>query len=94
MMESIQQALDTHLISIAGIDITLGQVVSIPGFVVVGYLLVRWIVRITGGMMERRGINPDLIQVVQRGIMILGLIVVLITTLDLLRIPLTAFAFV
>ncbi len=94
MMESIQQALDTHLISIAGIDITLGQVVSIPGFVVVGYLLVRWIVRITGGMMERRGINPDLIQVVQRGLMILGLIVVFITTLDLLRIPLTAFAFV
>jgi len=45
-------------------------------------------------MMERREINPDVVQVVQRAIMILGLIVVFITTLDLLSIPLTAFAFV
>lgn len=93
-MEAIQRVLDTQLISIAGVDVTLGQVVSIPTFVIVGYLLVRWVVRIASRMMERREINPDVVQVVQRAIMILGLIVVFITTLDLLSIPLTAFAFV
>jgi small-conductance mechanosensitive channel len=93
-METIQRVLDTQLISVAGVDVTLGQVVSIPTFVIVGYLVVRWVVRIASRMMERREINPDVMQVVQRAIMILGLIVVFITTLDLLSIPLTAFAFV
>ena len=94
MIETLQRLLDTQLISIVGYDITFGQVVSIPTFVIVGYLLVRWVVRIAGRMMERREINPDVSQVVQRAIMILGLVVIFITTLDLLSIPLTAFAFV
>lgn len=93
-MEDLTRFLDTHLVTISGQSINIGQLLSIPVFILVAFMLVRWVIRITGDMLARREVNPDVIQVVKRAIMVLGLILIFITTLDLLRIPLTAFAFV
>ena len=93
-MESIQAFLNITLITISDIDVTIAQVLSVPLLLIVGYLLVQWIVTLVTSMLKKRGVNPDVIQVIRRAVMVLGLIVLAITALDLLNVPLTAFAFV
>jgi small-conductance mechanosensitive channel len=80
--------------TLGGYDITVGQLVFIPLVVVCGYLLLSWLVRRTTTEMRSRGMDANIIQVVRRAIYILGLIVLSISALDLLNVPLTAFAFI
>lgn len=93
-MSEIQQMLDKQLLTIAGYDLSFGQLVFFPFIVVLGYLAIGWSVRKTTKLMTDREANPDLVQVVRRAVYVVGLIVLIITTLDLLNVPLTAFAFV
>lgn len=94
MLNSIQRYVDMSLISIGGYEIALGQLIFIPAVVLCGYLLLGWFVRSTTAQMKRRQMDANIVQVVRRAIYIVGLIVLVITTLDLLNVPLTAFAFV
>ena len=93
-MEKLQDFLNTTIITISGYELTVALVLSVPLLLVIGYLLVNWLVSAVTGTMVRRGVNPDVIQVVRRAVSVLGIIVLAITTLDLLNVPLTAFAFV
>lgn len=93
-MDTLQQFLNVELIRVSGHMITVGEVLAIPVFVIVTVLLIRWLVRVIGIAMARRGINADVIQIVKRAMTVLGLVLIFITTLDLLKVPLTAFAFV
>ena len=51
-------------------------------------------VSLASGAMLARGMNADLVQVIRRGLYVLGIVILAFTTLDLLNVPLTAFAFV
>ncbi len=93
-MSEILALLDQELLTIAGYTLSVGQLLFIPLFVVVGYLVIGWSVRKATRVMTDKEVNPDLIQVVRRAVYVVGLIVLVITTLDLLNVPLTAFAFV
>jgi small-conductance mechanosensitive channel len=94
VMEQIEQILNYTIINIADHQITVGQVVIIPTFLVVAYFLLAWAVSMTTALLSRRQVNPDVVQIVRRAVFILGLIIIFITTLDLLSVPLAAFAFV
>ncbi len=94
MLAEIQGFLNTRLMTIADYEVTVVQLVTVPLVALVGYLFIGALVRITSGAMVARGVNPDLVQVVRRGVFIIGLVVLVITLLDLLQIPLTAFAFI
>jgi len=74
--------------------ITLGQILFVPTVIVAGFILVRWSVRIVTSRLTTRSVNADVIQLVSRAIYVIGIAVIVITTLDLLNVPLTAFAFV
>lgn len=93
-LSDMQIFLDTSLLTIAGFEITVGQVLLVPLVALLGYALVGWIVSASVNAMKKRAVNPDLIQVVRRAVYILGIVILIITILDLLNIPLTAFAFV
>lgn len=93
-MEQFQQFLDITLVSIANYDLTVGRLVLIPALVLVGYLLLAWIVRSVVGAMTRHDVNPDIVQIVRRATYVLGLVILAITTLELMNVPLTAFGFV
>ncbi len=93
-MADIQQLIDIKLLTIGGYDMTIGQLVLIPLVILCGYLLLSWLVRSTTTQMQRREIDANIVQVVRRAIYIIGLVVLAITALDLLNVPLTAFAFV
>ena len=93
-MAEIQAFLDVRLLTISSYDITVGQVILVPVVALFGYALIGWLVSVSVSAMQRREVNPDLIQVVRRAVYILGVVILVITMLDLLNIPLTAFAFV
>lgn len=90
----VRSFLETSLISIAGFEVTIAQVLLVPVVILLGYLLLRGGIRFVVSSLESRGFNADVIQVVRRGVYVVGIIVIVITTLDLLQVPLTAFAFV
>ncbi|MEH6557927.1 MAG: mechanosensitive ion channel domain-containing protein [Oceanicoccus sp.] len=93
-MKDIQQFVDIKLLSIGGYDLTVGQLVLIPLLILCSFLLLGWFVRSTTAQMKRREMDANIVQVVRRALYIIGLIIIAITTLDLLNVPLTAFAFV
>lgn len=93
-MNEARAFLETTLVNIAGHDITVAQVLVIPTVVLIGFLLLGWLVRFAVKAMTARGVNADVVHVVRRALFVIGLIVLVITTLDLLNVPLTAFAFV
>jgi small-conductance mechanosensitive channel len=93
-MIDIQKLSAIKAFTLGGYDVTVGQLVFIPLVVVCGYLLLSWLVRRITAEMRSRGMDANIIQVVRRAIYILGLIVLSISALDLLNVPLTAFAFI
>jgi len=87
-------SLDEVLFTISGQDFTLGQLLIIPTVLIVGYLVIRWIARIITVRLVARHMQPDIVHLIRRIFYIVALVVLAITTLELLNVPLTAFAFV
>jgi len=86
--------LDLVLFTLADQPFTLGQLLLIPAVLVTGYLLVRWMAKIIASRMVARRIEAGVIHLVRRTFYVIALSILAITTLDLLNVPLTAFAFV
>ena len=86
--------LDDVIFTISGQEFTLGQLLIIPTVLIVGYLVISWLARVITGRLAARNMQPDIVHLIRRIFYIVALVVLAITTLDLLNVPLTAFAFV
>ena len=93
-MIDIQKFSAIKAFTLGGYDVTVGQLVFIPLVITCGYLLLNWLVRRITKQMHRRSMDVNLVQVVRRAIYILGLIVLSISLLEMLNVPLSAFAFI
>lgn len=82
------------LFTYGGQQITVGQVLSVPLFVIVAILVVRWANRWVGARLTARQTNPDVVHLVRRIIYVIAIAIIVVTVLDLINVPLTAFAFV
>ena len=87
-------SLDDVIISLAGQEVTLGQLLIIPTVLIVGFLVIRWLGKIITNRLAARKVQADVVHLVRRIFYIIALAILAITTLDLLNVPLTAFAFV
>ena len=87
-------SLDEVIFTISGQEFTLGQLVIIPAVLIVGYLAIHWLARMITSRLVALEMEPDVIHLIRRIFFIVGLLVLAITALDLLNVPLTAFAFV
>ena len=85
---------DDVIFTISGQDFTLGQLLIVPTAIVVGYLVIKWLAQVITNRMVARNLQPDLVHLIRRIFYIVALAVLLITLLDLINVPLTAFAFV
>jgi len=94
IMEKINKFLDTPLLDFANTTVTVGQVIGVVAFVVLGALFLLWSSRFLDRYLQKRVKSQDLHQMVRRAFLIVGFTVLGLVTLDLLRIPLTAFAFI
>ena len=93
-MKPILEFLNQPLLVVSDQTITLGQLLLVPTFVLVGFIVVRWSGRIISSQLTAKQVNADVVQLISRAFYIVGIVVLAITTLDLLNVPLTAFAFV
>jgi len=87
-------SLNEVLFTISGQEFTLGQLLLIPTVLIVGYLAIKWLARIITNRLVARNMQPDIVHLIRRIFYIVALAVLAISTLDLLNVPLTAFAFV
>jgi len=93
-MEAITTFLQTTVITLVDREITAGQILFVPIVFILGYLLARWLGNKMVKRMEARRVNPDIIHLVRRVYLVLVLVVIVISALEILNVPLTAFAFI
>ncbi|WP_432453361.1 mechanosensitive ion channel family protein [Agarivorans sp. QJM3NY_29] len=92
-IDSLASLLKTPIFHIQDKAISAGDLLIIPCLLFVGYLSLRTIVKLLTNRMTRQKVAPDLIHLVTRITYVLGILVMGITTLDLINVPITAFAF-
>lgn len=93
-MDRLNALLQTSLIVFGEVDITVGKILSVVVVILGGILFVSWSARFLRNRLQAHGSNPNVVQLVSRAWLILGLIVVAFSTLEMLSVPLTAFAFI
>lgn len=93
-MEKYSALLDTTIFTLLDHAFTLGQLLIVPSFIFFGWLITRWIAAIIANRLASRNVQPDVVHLVQRLFYVVAIVVLIITTLDLINVPLTAFAFV
>lgn len=93
-MDGIERVLSFTLFSVGDNSLTLGQLFSVALFVAIGAFLVIWSSRLIRRKMADRRVNADVIQMVSRAYLVVGLVVLAVMALDFLGIPLAAFAFI
>ncbi|PLW69519.1 mechanosensitive ion channel protein [Pseudohalioglobus lutimaris] len=94
VVDRIEQILNITLLSVGESSLTLGQLLSVALFVVIGTFLVIWTSRLIRRKMTENRVNADVVQMVSRAYLILGMIVLVVMALEILGIPLAAFAFI
>lgn len=80
--------------SVGDQPVTIGQLILAPTLAVIAYFLTKWISRQLGNQLARKNANPDAVHLIRRVLYVLAIAITIITILDVLGIPLTAFAFI
>lgn len=93
-MDEVADFLNTTLITTAGQTIVLWHVLLLPIGVFVAYWLLVRLVRFIAAKLLARGVNPDAVHLLKRAMYVLAISLLVFTTLDIVNVPLTAFAFV
>jgi small-conductance mechanosensitive channel len=94
-METVSKILNTTIFSIGdGSDITIMQIAIILLTLLIGFWLARWLERKLSRRLEQSKVDAGVVQLIRRLFYILVILVLVFTALDLLNIPLTAFAFI
>ncbi len=86
--------LDVTVFELGDQIITLAHVLLVPTTVIVGLLLIGWLARFITKRMTAKNVNPDVVHLIRRLFYVIAIAILVVTTLDLINVPLTAFAFV
>ncbi|XQW86212.1 mechanosensitive ion channel family protein [Thalassotalea piscium] len=92
-LEKLQSLINLTVLSIDGQPITLGSILLVPFILILGIFLTKWLVKSLTGRLLSQHIDPNVIHLVQRIFYVVAIAIVTITLLDLINVPLTAFAF-
>ncbi|MFT5520785.1 MAG: small-conductance mechanosensitive channel [Enterobacterales bacterium] len=91
--EQIKSFLSSEIITISEQPITLGELLVIPLFLIVGIFVTKWLVKLITNRLTTQKTDPNIIHLLQRVLYIIAIAIIVITILDLINIPITAFAF-
>lgn len=92
--EWLANFLNTTLFTLNDSVITIQDVFFVPVILLLGLFFLRWLSLRIVRRLEAKKVNPDAIHLFRRIFFVLTVVILFITTLDLLSIPLTAFAFI
>lgn len=93
-MESILAYLNKPAFEFMSREFTVGMLILIPVMFLLAVWLLKFISKIVPRLLSKNGATPDAVHLINRVVQILVLVVMVITALDILNVPLTAFAFV
>lgn len=93
-MDQIISFLNQPTLNIYGKNFTIGDWLIVPTVLIVGWLLINWLVRFTSSRLLAKNIDINIVHLIRRLVYVVAIIILVITTLDLINIPLTAFAFI
>jgi small-conductance mechanosensitive channel len=91
--EQLVNFLNITVASIADQPITIGDILLVPTFLIVGFLLTKWLVKIITRRLTSKNTDPNVIHLLQRVFYVVAITIIIITTLDVINVPITAFAF-
>ena len=81
------------VITVGGQPITTGNILIIPVLLVLGLWLTKLLLQFISIRLTSRNTDPNLIHLIQRLFYVIAIVILLITTLELINVPITAFAF-
>ncbi len=92
-MSTINDYLNVVIANFNDQSFTVGNILMVPLWIVFSILFTKFAIRRINKALSKRKKDPNLIQLVERGTFIIAIIIIFFTTLSLLSIPITAFAF-
>jgi len=78
----------------SGIEVTTGQIALTLVVILLGLLFIKFLQRLLGRWMSKSNVDPNVAQTIQRVVFWALLVLLFITALGMLRIPVTALAFI
>jgi len=93
-MDQITAFLNKPTFNIYGQSFTAGDWLIVPTVVIVGWLLIKWLVHFITNRLVASNVDINVVQLIQRMIYVSAIIILAITILELIHVPLTAFAFI
>ena len=92
-MNELKEFLSLELFAISGQPVTTGQLLLTPILLVVGLLVMRWLGKLIRLRMAKQQVDADLIHLTVRIFYVATIIALVFTSLELLQVSMTAFAF-
>jgi len=94
-MESVSDFFNTEVFSIdEGPGVTVVEILVASLIILIGIWLARWAERKLSNQLQQRNVDAGVVQLIRRLIYSVVIVLLAITALDLLNVPLTAFAFI
>jgi small-conductance mechanosensitive channel len=91
--EKIKDILSSTVFTVAEQPLTLGGLILIPFIIYMGLLLTKLTVKLVTNRLTTNKTDPNIIHLLQRVFYVIAISILLITILDLINVPITAFAF-
>ena len=90
---SINAILSTPIFTISEQPISLGELLLIPFIIYIGLLVTKLTARLVTKRLTSKQTDPNIIHLLQRVLYVTAITILFITTLDLINVPIAAFAF-
>ncbi|MEF1164378.1 mechanosensitive ion channel, partial [Vibrio parahaemolyticus] len=93
MFERVISFLETTLFTFNEQPITLWAILMVPTWVIVALWLSKILIKTVTSRMSSSGKDPNVIHLVKRILFVIALAIIFMTTLSMINVPITAFAF-
>ncbi|MER2492932.1 mechanosensitive ion channel family protein [Catenovulum sediminis] len=93
-LNQINQFFSFVLFSFNEYQVTLGQILQVPAYLFLAWFIVTRIGILIRKILTKRHVNADAVHLFTRIYLVITIAILLITTMEVLNIPITAFAFV
>ena len=91
--DEIEEILSVTIFSISDQPITLADLLLVPVLLLGTYILTKWLISLITKRLTTNKTDPNIIHLLRRVLYTIVITILAITTLDLINVPLTAFAF-
>jgi len=93
-MEGLNRILNIVVLSLGDHQLTVGQILLASLLIILGFFLARWLEKKLSSRLVERKVRAEVVHLIRRIFYVLVIVILVITALDLLNVPLAAFAFI